>query len=375
MITLTEEQKRVHDYICDFVLTKKGKLLTFGGVAGVGKTTTVAEIARTLKKSNKRLAFCAISGKASSVLRSKLTEILTPDDYCGTIHSLIYRLIGSEKLKSGRTELYFEADSGRELQYDVIFLDEASMCDEWTFKDLSNYGVKIVAIGDHKQLPPVRGKFNLMADPELKLETIMRQAEGNPIIKLSIMARNGDPIPYGDYGQGCIKTKELKVLHDHNFRDLNSIMLCALNRTRVRMNNFAREKIGNVVSYPVEGEPVICLFNNHKRMIFNGNIGMVNQISELDDVSYAVNIDFDDFTYSGEISKSQFGQEYTNISEDQDFDYFDWAFCISVWKAQGSEFRNVLLLEEGEFFIKENWPRFLYTAITRAKERIVIYKR
>jgi exodeoxyribonuclease-5 len=388
MIELTPEQVKAHDYICDWVLTNKSKLLTLGGYAGTGKSTIIGRVASTLKKSNLRIAFCAISGKASTVIKSKLSGILTEQDYCGTIHSLIYRLVGKEKLQSGRHELYFGLNTNptaMRTMYDVIILDEASMVNEYIFRDLSSLGIPILAVGDHGQLPPVKGNFNLMENPQIKLENIMRQAEGNPIIMMAQMAREQGNIPYGQYGNNCFKTKELSALYEHHYANPNSIALCALNRTRVRMNSHAREILKNnnpipEFNYPVVGEPLICLYNNHRKMVYNGNIGILKRI-EIQNLPeqklFDVTIDMGDFEFENCIEPKQFGSEYTTVEEkSDDVDYFDWGYVITTHKAQGSEWQNVLIIEEGEWMFKgDMWNRWLYTAATRAKESLIIYKR
>lgn len=374
MITLTPEQLKAHDHVLDW-LKSRGKLLTLGGYAGVGKTTLTAAIARTLKGDGRRLAFCTVSGKASTVLKAKLGQVLGEGDYCGTIHSLIYQLIGKEKLRSGRTELYFDAKQDAKLPFDLLIVDEASMVNEWIYRDLSAYGIPILAVGDHGQLPPVKGTFNLMENPAIRLETIMRQAEGNPIIAMSRQAREEGMITYGDKGEGCIKTRDTKVLHEHDYgRD--SIMLCGINKTRVRMNAFARDRLKIADPCPVVGEPVICLYNNRKKAIYNGNIGILDQIESIE-CGYEVRIDFGDFNYFGWADHTQFGREYTHVDDKlEDIDFFDWAYCITTHKAQGSEWKNVLVIEEGEFMFKGDlWRRWLYTACTRAKEKLIIYKR
>lgn len=395
MIQLTIDQIKAHDYIYDWFCGSGNKqLLTLGGYAGTGKTTLIAQVASTLKKSNARIAFCAISGKASTVLKSKLANILTQEDYCGTIHSLIYRLVGKEKLNNGRHELYFgfNADpNGMRLLYDVIILDEASMVNEFIFRDLASLGIPILAVGDHGQLPPVRGSFNLMERPIIKLETIMRQAEGNPIIRMAQMAREEGKIPYGQYGVNCFKTKELSAIYEHAYADPNSIALCALNRTRVRMNSHAREilKKNNPIpefNYPIVGEPLICLYNNHRKMVYNGNIGILksiepseffNEKNEEIIKTFNVDINMGDFEFTNSILREQFGKEYTTVDEKlDDIDYFDWAYVITCHKAQGSEWKNVLIIEEGDWMFKGDlWNRWLYTACTRAKESLIIYKR
>lgn len=379
---LTDEQKVAHDKIMDWFgsLVKPRQFMTLGGYAGTGKTTLISQLAATLKVNGKRLAFCTVSGKASTVLKQKLTEIINEQDYCGTIHSLIYQLIGKEKMRNGRTELYFQANEGAHLPYDLIIVDEASMVNEWMFRDLCSYGIPILAVGDHGQLPPVKGNFNLMAQPEIRLETIMRQAEGNPIIKMALMAREEGAIKYGDYGHGCIKTKDVKYLHAHQYGDINSIMLCGMNKTRTRMNIFARDLLKRQGPHPIVEEPVICLYNNNRKMIYNGNIGVLQSVEakKIDEADVLdVEIDMGDFIFRNNIDPLQFGKDYVSVDEkDDDLDYFDYAYCITCHKSQGSEWKNVLVIEEGEFMWKGDlWRRWLYTAVTRAKEKIVIFKR
>jgi exodeoxyribonuclease-5 len=75
--------------------------------------------------------------------------------------------------------------------------------DVW--RDLSDLGIPILAVGDHGQLPPIEGSFNLMADPELRLEEIFRQEEDSPIIELSTKARETGNIPVGRYSDNVRK--------------------------------------------------------------------------------------------------------------------------------------------------------------------------
>ncbi len=379
MITLTSEQQNAHDTVMDWLKTGR-KCLTLGGYAGTGKTTVVAKIAATMKAQGLRLAFCTVSAKASTVLRSKLREVLTEADYCGTIHGIIYLLVGKKTLHNGRNEPVFSAKDIK-LPFDVLIVDEASMVNEYIFRDLSAHGIPILAVGDHGQLPPVKGNFNLMANPEIKLETIMRQAENNPIIKMALMARLDGVIKYGDYGHGCIKTRDTKFLHSHDYANPNSIMICALNKTRVRMNTFARDILKRDSIIPQPGEPLICLYNNHRKFIYNGTIGILKNIetSQIHGIqTYFVSIDTgEEFLFNNHIEPAQFGKEYISVDDkDDDLDFFDWAYAITCHKAQGSEWQNVLVMEEGEFmFHNGNWNKWLYTAVSRGKERVIIYKR
>ncbi len=116
-------------------------------------------------------------------------------------------------------------------------------------------------------------------------------------------------------------------------------------------------------------------------MIYNGNIGVLQSLNmsfgDAGQEVYDVEIDMGDFVFRNYIDPQQFGKEFTSVDEkSDDVDYFDWGYCITAHKSQGSEWDHVLVIEEGEFMWKGDlWRRWLYTAITRARERLIIYKR
>ena len=369
---LTIDQKKAYDDIIDFVASGK-KLMTLGGFAGTGKTTLIGEASKQLKEDGKRIAFCTFSGKASTILRSKLEGILVKDeDYCGTIHSLIYVLVGKDVEKR---KLYFDIGD-KDVDYDLIVIDEASMINEWIFKDLSSYGIPILAVGDHGQLPPVEGRFNLMESPEIKLETIMRQAEDNPIIKVSMIAREEGRIPDGDFGGSVIKIKNIKNIleHGYDFKSRDSIILCAMNRTRNSVNYLARTHLDIKPMGPTPGEPLICLYNNRRLRIYNGNIGTLEKVEYGRD-KHLVEIDMGDFKFAGDILAQQFGQRYTmeKPANMVSVELFDWAYCITVHKSQGSEFQTVALIAERmNQMNEETWRKWLYTGVTRAKKTLFV---
>lgn len=376
MSELTDEQKKAHDHVMDWYKSSRGRydLLTLGGYAGTGKTYTLGQICKTLsqEQSGTKTAFLTFTGKASTVLAAKIRGFMGPDDYCGTIHGMVYKLVGEDKEKR---RLYFEKIKERPY-FDLIIIDEASMVNGQIFGDIAEYGIPILAVGDHGQLPPVKEQFNLMEDPNIKLEKIIRQAEGNPIIQMARSARELGYIDYGDFGQGCIKTRSLDVLHQHQYDSLDSIMLCALNTTRNKMNAFARGKLGIGEIIPRIGEPLICLLNNRQEGIFNGNIGTLKQFHILDEYTAEIELDLVDRTFTGEVDIEQFGKKYLDKKEVDGLNYFDWAYCVTVWKSQGSEWKNVLLMEEYIPNMEDDIRRrFLYTACTRAKEKLVIFKR
>jgi len=223
------------------------------------------------------------------------------------------------------------------IDYDVIVLDEASMISEDIFKDLSSYGIDILAVGDHGQLPPIEGRFSLMQDPILRLDKIHRQAQDNPIINLSMQIRETGKIPKSlpDNGHISIVPKSqsidfLKQVYKgkHNPEDLlDCAVLSYKNATRTRLNMIIRNIVfGSLSSVPFSDDLVICLRNvknsNSKQPpMYNGYRGhFVSGVTEYDDHFWSAKINF---PYEGiqtkvnNICKHQFGYQKTFSSFDE----------------------------------------------------------
>jgi len=378
-VELTEEQKKAHDSIIDWFKAAREKdapgYISMGGYAGTGKTFTVGKISGTLREESKnlRIAFCAYTGKAASVLASKVQD-MGPDDYCGTIHSLIYQPIVQENIVLG----WKRRDS---IPADVLIVDEASMVSEEIADDLRRFKIPIVYVGDHGQLPPVNGNFSLMKSPNLKLEKIHRQAESSPIIQLSIRARKEGRIPFGSFGEGVAKISYVKLVDTvlSSYKP-DRLYLCGYNATRVFLNKIVRGAMNITTEKPIKGDRVICLRNNRGLGIYNGMTGALSEYKNHDKETYMATIKLDDRPndFTGRISRFQFGQKQTpqNWSTQKLGDLFDWAYAMTVHKSQGSEARDVVFIEERLPEVDDNFhARFLYTAVTRAKETLLIIGR
>jgi exodeoxyribonuclease-5 len=388
-ITLTNDQAQALKAIKEWLINRTTVQLTIGGYAGTGKTTLIAYLRKELAEKNKKsgVAFCSYTGKAASVLRNKLREVqaLLPGDSCSTIHSLIYRpvLDGAGQIISW--------DRAPTLPYELIIIDEGSMVNATIWQDLLRFNLPILVFGDHGQLPPIEGSFNLMHKPDIRLEHIVRQAEDNPIIHLSKQVREGHDIPFGTTG-GLVKKYALSDYEAMEvFEGLMSgsdedyLCLCGINKTRVGLNKRVRALKEFDSPEPMRGDRVICLRNNHAKAIYNGMIGKLKSIEPEEEHWYSAEVDFESFAvpYSGKVLRYQFGQPATLKAEDgmkyglnerQYGDLFDFGYALTCHKAQGSEARRVILFEERmRFYDEAMWRRWLYTAITRAREELYIF--
>ncbi|MBI4063439.1 MAG: AAA family ATPase [Elusimicrobia bacterium] len=372
-LNLTQDQKKAQEAIFAWWRSRSKQVLTMGGYAGTGKTTVIAETIKRLSK-RPRIAFCCYTGKASDILREKLIKAgaIKTSDYCGTIHGLIYEKIGEDEGDDGKTEILWRKKDS--LKADFLVVDEASMVSKEVWNDLASYRVPILAVGDHGQLPPVGDKYNLMENPNVRLETIHRQAdEESPIIKLSLMARETGQIPVGEYGPSVIKTQDKEV--PWRMKPLDKIMfLCGRNKTRVSLNAQIRSRLSLHSPEPAVGDRVICLRNAKRYKVFNGMLGSINSIKVSGQHWYRARIKMDsDVLFKGSIAQAQFGQESTLEYQEGQGCLFDWGYALTVHKAQGSESAQVVLFEERFFQMDDDqWRRWLYTGVTRASQELVI---
>lgn len=386
MLELSQDQSNALSHITDWYKDKsKLQYLTLGGYAGTGKTTLISTFRNELKKidKNAKVAFCAYTGKASRVLALKLKDLnsVFKEDTIGTIHSLIY----SPRINAKDEIIGWELKG--ELDADIIILDEASMVDQVIWQDLRSFGKPILAVGDHGQLAPINGDFNLMENPMIKLTQIHRQAKENPIIQLSIFAREDGRIPPGHYGDFVEKfdrtnsdgqEKLTELLADYNS---DALILCGYNTTRINLNKHIRGNLELYTPIPEINDRVICLKNNHAKKIYNGMLGSIKNI-EIEDENWhkcEIEMDNEDLTYKGLVYSKQFNNpESFNYTKDRYLllkgDLFDFGYALTVHKAQGSQAKRVILFEERfKQMTEETWKRWLYTAVTRAEEELFIF--
>ena len=380
---MSSDQKLAINNLLNWYGSKASQYITLGGYAGTGKTTLISILRDKIKKKHKKVkvAFVSYTGKAARVLRNKLDEnkTMVSGDFVGTIHSLIYSPIVNSK------EEITGWKKKEVVEQDLIIIDEASMVSASIWSDLLSFNKTIIAVGDHGQLPPIEGSFNLMERPILKLVEIHRQARDNPIIKLSILAREEGRIPVGVYARGIKKLdgREAWVANevDEELKNYNfeTMVLCGYNNTRVKLNKFIRSNLGFETEEVNVGDKVICLKNNHAKEIFNGMLGTVESLYDKDEKWWETEIEMDDGSfYSGLIAKDQFGKTSgINFTEKRGRylkgDLFDFGYALTVHKAQGSQAKKVILFEERfSKMTDDEWRRWLYTGITRAEEELLI---
>jgi len=388
--SLSLDQADVLRKIAAWMRTQDKPYFTVGGYAGTGKSTLAAILRKLIHKKypSRKVAFASYTGRASQNLSLKLKQAQAeyPQDTCGTIHKLIYRIItNSDGVMTGQRKK-------EELEYDLIIIDEASMVTRNIWYDLLSYNIPILAIGDHGQLPPIGETFNLMETPMSRLEKVHRQAADNPIIALANQARQGEELST-EFNKGKVQvmprsSPEAGMLMETIFNsfDDETLILCGTNKLRNQLNGHLRAQLGREEPTPMRGDRVVCLkniYDNKTGSIYNGMIGNITELEAHEEHWFQVVIEFplEEKKYSGLISKYQFGatekvQKVPGLDPKKIGDLFDFGYAITVHKAQGSQARRVLLFDESYIFKHKNGAeeakKWLYTAITRAEEELYV---
>jgi len=402
---LDKDQREIYDYIVNDWIDIYSPYYTVGGYAGTGKTFLISAIAEGLreKDKNRTFAFCSYTGKATSVLHKYLKDenVLSDNfDIVSTIHGMIYRPIIRVDPETGKEKI-----DGWERKYhlvngaSVIFVDEGSMVNKEIWKDLLEFDVKIIVFGDCFQLPSIgEDKFNLMDNPNVNLTNIHRQTDESGIIQLSKFIREEGYIPFGQHSKQLIKCRWKDFgcsdfFNNLNLKDQSISVLCGFNSTRNTINLNFRKKIGYSKSMPFGQDKIIGLKNNPKSGIKNGQQGTVSMVVSASKLFYKLYAEMDgwDDSYQGEVYKSTFGSKtyddiheisknFTNTKKSKNgkfrnIDFFDYSYAMTVHKSQASEWDSVVLIEQrNKHQNDEDYARWLYTAVTRAKKSLFIIK-
>lgn len=343
--------------------SKKKQVFRVFGYAGTGKTTLATHFAENI---DGFVCFAAFTGKAALVMRKNGCE------GARTIHSLIY--IAEPNKDTGDVTWRLNRES---VLKDAVLLiiDECSMVDESLALDLLSFGKPILVLGDPAQLPPVAGAgYFTEAEPDVMLTEIHRQAKDNPIVYLATQVRNGNTLKHGSYGESRI----LQKISSKDALDADQIIV-GRNATRDDINRRIRRLLKINDEYPIVGDKLICLRNDRDRAIFNGGIFTVAQLFNLKHKTNFIHMrvnpeDGDDLLpvmvkvhkafFSDEVAKP----DWKLLKGSQEFDF---GYAITCHKSQGSQWNNVLIHDESWCF-RDQWGRWLYTAITRASEKITI---
>lgn len=332
------------------------------GYAGTGKTTLAKKIA---EDADGDVAFAAFTGKAALVMRSKgCTD-------ARTIHSLIYR-----PRESDTDQPSFVLNEASDVaQASLVIVDECSMVDAELGRDLLSFGRPVLVLGDPGQLPPVKGGgFFTEGEPDMMLTEVHRQAADNPIVKMSMLVREGKRLLPGSYGESrVIKRQDI----DSSIVIAAGQLLVGLNRSRRSYNHRMRELFGRSGSFPEAGEKLVCLRNDKTKGLLNGGIWLAKTAAQMRKKKLALSVVPEDDPVRRPVRIGVLPEFFQGLEQTlspqvrRESDEFDYGYALTVHKAQGSQWNSVVLFDES-FAFREHRNRWLYTGITRASERLTI---
>jgi exodeoxyribonuclease-5 len=332
------------------------------GYAGTGKTTLVKHIAEGV---DGKVLFAAFTGKAACVMRSKGCYSAS------TIHSLIYKARESGE-ETPSFELWNDAPASKAK---LIIIDECSMVDAELARDLMSFGVPLLVLGDPAQLPPIHGGgFFTDAKPDAMLTEVHRQAQDDPIVRLSMEIRAGNPLTQGQYGETQVVRRD--ALDPKRVLDADQVLV-GRNVTRRAYNARLRERRGFTDALPMAGDKLVCLRNNRRKGLFNGGLWMVKESPKARRQIIRMRLKPDEDLGERLIKVSVRPECFTGTIEEFDwpqrkaYDEFDFGYVLTVHKAQGSQWDDVVLFDESGAF-PDNRDRWLYTGVTRAAKRLTI---
>ena len=370
------------------------KYTVISGYAGTGKSTLVRFIIDALDVDEDKVAYATYTGKAAEVLRKK------GNPNAMTLHRLLYDSIP-------RQGGGFIRIPKKQLDYDIVVVDEVSMVPKTMVDMLLAHRVYILFLGDPGQLPQIDKKetHNLLDHPHVFLDEVMRQAAESEIIQLTMKIRNGEDIPFM-HGKEVIVVPKTELVTGHlTWAD---IIICATNKTRHNMNRQKRELLG-YSGVLQTGERIIVKRNYWEdcdedgNALVNGTVGTVaNPYESFVRIPSYVKNDRRDLPLVGCIFTPDGGKSFDTFEIDKDYllkeePCVDWrvsyqlgklkpkigdilpkqatyGYALTCHAAQGSEFDKVLVIEESFPFDKVEHQRWLYTAATRASDKLVLVR-
>lgn len=353
-------------------------LLVLTGGPGTGKTTIIRAILDLLESSRCRVLLAAPTGRAAKRLAES----------AGRTAQTVHRLL---EYQPGEGFGAFAKHEGDPLDADAVIVDEASMLDiQLTYHLLRALapGARLILVGDVDQLPAV-GPGNVLQDlircgelPVIRLTTVFRQCGRSEIVTNAHRINRG-MLPVNAPGEfdfvSCLDDTEAaerivrfcrQELDDSGADGWQNIQVLSpmhklacgvqnLNRLlQEALNPPAPDKEEQATPFGLlrRGDKIMQIRNNYEKEVYNGDVGRITAIrSKQVVVSYP---------------EGGFWREVSYLPGE--LDELQLAYAMSVHKSQGSEYPTVLLaLVKGHFPLLVR--NLLYTAVTRAKKRVILF--
>ena len=334
------------------------------GGAGVGKTTVLKAVCAAVEARGGRVIQMALAGRAAQRIREATGR------YAFTIAAVL------NQIKQGRLA------PGSD---DLVVIDESSMLDVVLVYRLMRTlpeRTRLLLVGDPFQLPPIGPGliFHVLANsrdvPRQELTEVHRQAAGSGIPAIANEVRCGRVPLFASFDGAASGVALIETASRHISRTVIDIMrsLAVCGEVQVlgvtKRGDAGTETINSAIHKLVaadnptlpgwglaETEPVIHLVNDYDHGLFNGSLGRIRRIIPM----------LAEGGPSRQVVECEFDGVLHRFAEDS-FERIELAHAITVHKAQGSQFRRVIIPVVQSRLLDRN---LVYTALTRAVEQVV----
>lgn len=380
------------------------------GYAGTGKTTMIKNIA----EAHDPPLILTPTGKAALRV-SEATGLKA-----STIHKWLYH--AAENPKTGDITWQKKPPEMIPLPGNgLIVIDEASMVGDAIWSDIwamaSSLGLRVLLVGDRFQLGPVQRPDEAGFAPLVSLKTsfradlteVVRQALDSPIIRASMMIRQGEEQAMEAVMNLIPSVNQSDLISSFLAMDPNRALIAHRNTTRQSLNLEVRRALGYSEHGLVGGEPLLVLFNsyNPERDRFNGEVIDFQRWTTLPGDQIAVRDRYKNISAMMSFGLAEVDGSTVILSEEEVFarsngmpettilraarDYAvatygyerktapphlnaNLGYCLTAHKAQGSEWNDVMVVVEpslrNTFGI--DGRRWLYTSLTRGRKNATL---
>jgi exodeoxyribonuclease V alpha subunit len=383
----------------------KNKFSIVNGPPGTGKTSVATCILYLLNVlcniEYENISIMAPTGKAYMNIKDSILNkgAFFNETKSGTLHKILYGNNNKNINNKYINNEYNNNEYKNNNKIDVIVVDEVSMIDNFLLNDLlkkcKKENCRLIFLGDDKQLPSVKAgiilnklvNFDYIDENVNRLNTIHRQSGGLLLDSIYKMTRN-EIIAYNTVNDNTLYLKNINEINDDNiYHQLQNL---------ISDNNLN-----------IDNCKFICPFKTDNKFIHTGRINSIlqNIFNPISEANYKANVKYNKIpfrpndkiirtenSYDDNIMRAN-GQEATIVNYDANmidilyegdenkvkididelYDAFELNYCITTHKSQGSQYENVIYLIDDkatDFFVDHT---NIYTAISRAKSRCIIY--
>lgn len=382
-VALTEQQKGAIDLVVTwFRNPHRRPYFNLFGYAGTGKTTIAMSAIAALGLSPSQVRFVAPTAKAAAVLMANGVP------YATTLHALLYASL-SNTYFDGEPEFALLDASPALRNIRLIAVDEGSMANTEIAQDLLRLGIPILVMADPGQLPPVKGIGWFVAQKaDVLLTEIHRQAKDNPIIRASMAVRENPGVDLAKFADG----KRLIVGSRQQIGEDRILaadqMIAGYHTTRRCLNRLALRSLTlGADGVPITSGGLIVATRNAP------HYGVQNSVcyrlaTTPERRGRMIGVELED-----PLGKRRRALVHTSafeayVAEERGFlsDFereeveavrpvlADWGYCITVHKAQGSQYRVVAFIDDCFAIGQEARGPWVYTGLTRAQETLIMVR-